>query len=118
MALGALSGAVAGFAAPAVAELVAAGVRPQAGPVVDRGRRRVRGSGLGRGGRPVPERLARPRRDRFPQEARAAFSRVTGATGAQEGRITRPRHRSLRHPNDDFYRVDTALVVPKVDAPT
>lgn len=34
LALGALSGALAGFAALAVAELVAAGVRPQAGPVV------------------------------------------------------------------------------------
>lgn len=34
VALGALSGAAAGFAALAVAELVAAGVRPQAGPVL------------------------------------------------------------------------------------
>ncbi|MER7577129.1 molybdopterin-dependent oxidoreductase [Streptomyces sp. NPDC126514] len=34
LALGALSGLLAGFAALAVAELVAAGVRPQAGPVV------------------------------------------------------------------------------------
>ncbi|WP_206300975.1 hypothetical protein [Streptomyces populi] len=34
LALGALSGALTGFAAPAVAEVVAAAVRPQSGPVV------------------------------------------------------------------------------------